>query len=102
MKPVSMPTVSLSTLATGARQLVVQEPLETTLCSLFSVSWLTPNTMVASAFSAGGEMRLSLLLGVEDAGAFHRDVNAEVLPRQFRRVALGSNLDLAVADADRV
>ena len=30
MKPVSMPTVSFSTLATGARQLVVQEPLETT------------------------------------------------------------------------
>ena len=30
MKPVSMPTVSFSTFATGARQLVVHEPFETT------------------------------------------------------------------------
>ena len=42
MKPFSMPTASLSTLATGARQLVVQEALETTLWSLVSLSWLTP------------------------------------------------------------
>src|SRR6478736_5530544 len=55
MKPVSMPTVSFKTLATGARQLVVQEPLETTLWSFVSLSWLTPNTMVASALSAGAE-----------------------------------------------
>ena len=38
MKPLSMPTASLSTLATGARQLVVQEALEMTLCSLVSLS----------------------------------------------------------------
>ena len=34
MKPLSMPTASLSTLATGARQLVVHEALETTVCAL--------------------------------------------------------------------
>ena len=31
MKPFSMPTASFSTLATGARQLVVQDALETTM-----------------------------------------------------------------------
>ena len=43
-----------------------------------------------------------LVLGGEDAGAFHRDVDAEVLPRQLRRVALGGDLDLVAADHDRV
>jgi hypothetical protein len=33
MKPCSMPTVSISTLASGARQLVVQEAFEMTWCS---------------------------------------------------------------------
>ena len=47
-------------------------------------------------------MRDSLGLGAEDAGAFHRDVDAEFLPRQLGRIALGGNLDFAVADADRV
>ena len=42
MKPLSMPTASLSTFTTGARQLVVQDALETTVCDLFSLSWLTP------------------------------------------------------------
>ena len=37
-----MPIVSFSTLATGARQLVVQEALETIVCSAVSLSWLTP------------------------------------------------------------
>ena len=38
MKPLSMPTASLSTFATGARQLVVHEALETTVCALVSLS----------------------------------------------------------------
>ncbi len=42
MKPVSMPTVSFSTFATGARQFVVHEPFETTMWSLVSLSWFTP------------------------------------------------------------
>jgi hypothetical protein len=33
---------SFSTLATGARQLVVHEAFETTMWSLVSLSWLTP------------------------------------------------------------
>ena len=42
IKPLSMPTASCRTLTTGARQLVVHEPLETTVCALLSLSWLTP------------------------------------------------------------
>src|SRR5439155_16161078 len=69
MKPVSMPTVSFKTFATGARQLVVQEPLETTRWSLVSLSWLTPNTMVASAPSDGAETSTRLAPAVRCAEA---------------------------------
>src|SRR6185295_9145328 len=69
MKPVSMPTVSFKTLATGARQLVVHEPLETTRWSLVSLSWLTPNTMVASAPSEGAETSTRLAPAVRCATA---------------------------------
>ena len=48
MKPASMPKVSLSTLATGARQLVVQEALEMTWCLAGSYFlWLMPRQIVA-------------------------------------------------------
>ena len=54
MNPVSMPKESLSTLATGARQLVVHEALEMTWCSagLYAES-LTPMQIVMSSFFAG-------------------------------------------------
>src|SRR5258708_32618388 len=47
-------------------------------------------------------MRGGLVLGDEEAGAFERDVYAHVLPRKLRWVALGVDLDLAIAEADRV
>ena len=103
MWPRSMPTRSLSTLATGARQLVVQEALLTTVCSGRSWSWLTPKTTVRSAPSAGAETSTflapaprwprGLLLAGEDAGAFQDDVDAELAPGQLREVALGQHLD---------
>ena len=37
-----MPTLSCSTLASGARQLVVHDALEITVSLAFSVRWLTP------------------------------------------------------------
>ena len=40
--PFSIPIASFRTLATGERQFVVQEALDTTMSSLVSVSWLTP------------------------------------------------------------
>ena len=42
-------------------------------------------------------LRRRLALG-EDAGAFERHIDAELAPRQFRRVALGGDADLAAAD----
>src|SRR5216683_1844017 len=52
-----MPNVSCKTLATGAKQFVVQEALETTLCFAGSyVLSFTPRTKVASGPSAGAEM----------------------------------------------
>src|SRR2546427_11064755 len=55
--PLLMPKVSCETLATGARQFVVHEALETTLC--FEGSYVlsfTPRTKVASGPSAGAEI----------------------------------------------
>ena len=42
-------------MAIGARQLVVQDALEITVISDVMVSWLTPNTIVASTPSAGAD-----------------------------------------------
>jgi len=54
------------------------------------------------ALGAGGEMRRGFRLGAEDAGAFQRDVDAEVFPGQCGRIAVRGDLDLAVAEADRI
>src|SRR4249920_3527615 len=51
-----MPKLSCSTLATGARQLVVQDALEITVISLVITPWFTPYTTVASTASAGAEI----------------------------------------------
>jgi len=49
-----MPKLSCRTLATGARQFVVQDALETMWCLDGSyLSWFTPSTMVMSSFFAG-------------------------------------------------
>ena len=45
--------------------------------------------------------RGGLALG-EDAGAFERDVDPELFPRQLRRVALGGDADLAAAGVEPV
>ena len=96
MMPCSMPTASCSTLATGARQLVVQDALETTRCVLrqLVVVDAVDDGQVGTvgrrrnddALGAGGEMRRGLVLGGEDAGAFERDIDVELLPRQLGRV----------------
>src|SRR5260370_35231351 len=51
-----MPKLSCSTLAMGARQLVVQDALDTTVMSLVITAWFTPYTTVASTPSAGAEI----------------------------------------------
>src|SRR5205823_2905084 len=57
MVPRSILKLSLMTLATAARQFVVQEALEMTLCRAGSYLFsFTPRTMVMSSFFAGAEM----------------------------------------------
>ena len=57
MVPLWILKLSCSTLATGARQFVVQEALDTMLCLAGSyLSSFTPRTMVMSSFFAGAEM----------------------------------------------
>ena len=55
----SMPNVSLMTLVRGAKQLVVQEALETTFISGRSSSWLTPMTNVGVSSSLAGAVRMT-------------------------------------------
>src|SRR6266545_6573489 len=55
--PFWRPNLSTSTLATGARQLVVQDALEMMLCLARSyILSFTPSTSVTSSFLAGAEM----------------------------------------------
>src|SRR5208282_1628068 len=57
MVPQMILKVSLITLATGARQFVVQDALDTMWCFAGSYfSWLTPSTIVRSSFLAGAVM----------------------------------------------
>src|SRR4028119_2523695 len=51
-----MPKLSLSTLASGARQLVVQDALLIIVCEPSYCSWLTPMTMVRPSPVAGAEV----------------------------------------------
>src|SRR5215469_9057493 len=50
IRPSTMPNLSCTTLARGARQLVVQEALETTVISFRYPSWLTPMTNIGASF----------------------------------------------------
>ena len=57
MLPSLMPKLRCSTRATGARQLVVHEALDTMWCFSGSYwSWFTPMTMVMSSSLAGAVM----------------------------------------------
>ncbi len=61
MKPSSMPKLSSRILAIGARQLVVQEALETMRCWGPRMSSLTPITTMASISSFAGTVRMTFL-----------------------------------------
>src|SRR5215469_18295825 len=50
IRPSTIPNLSCTTLARGARQPVVQEALETTVISLRYPSWLTPITNMGASF----------------------------------------------------
>ena len=56
---------------------------------------------VRVAINGFGRIGRLVALG-EDAGALHDQIDAERLPRQLGRIALGGHLDRAVADGDGV
>ena len=103
-----MPIASY-TLATGARQLVVQEALEMMLCDSGSYSSkLTPraNVMSGLPLKRGDDdllgARVQVLGGVlalgEQPGGLNHDVGPDVAPRQLRGVLLGEDLELVAVD----
>ena len=51
---------------------------------------------------AGRQVRGGLVAGGEDAGAFERDVDAEVLPGKLGRVLDRGDLELLLADGDGI
>ncbi|CPM72294.1 Uncharacterised protein [Bordetella pertussis] len=79
IRPVSTPSLSCSGLTSGARQLVVHEALEITVCSALSTFWFTPNTMVAStSLPPGAEMMTFLAPPFRCAPAFSLEVKKPV------------------------
>jgi len=73
-----MPNASCSTLAIGARQLVVHDAFETMVMSAVSDESLTPCTMVASAPSPGAEINTRLAPAVSSIEALSRAVKMPV------------------------
>ena len=74
-----MPIFSCSTLASGARQLVVHEAFEITVSEALSTPSLTPMTTVLStSLSPGAEMMTFLAPAVMCAEAFALEVNRPV------------------------
>ena len=111
--PEAMPKVSLRTLTTGARQLVVQLALEMMLCLAASyLSSLTPRTMVMSSLVAGAEMMTFLTVVPRWALAFSASVKKPVdsttiwAPTEAQSslagIALGEDFDLLAVDGDEV
>ena len=79
IRPSAIPNLSCTTLARGAKQLVVQEALETTTISFVYVSRLTPHTKVGVSLSlAGAEMMTFLAPALTCAIAFSVVVNTPV------------------------
>src|ERR1700722_19538707 len=99
MMPEAMPKVSLMTLTTGARQLVVQLALEMMLCLAASYfSLLTPMTTVMSSPFAGAEMMTLRAPALRWPLAFSASVNRPVdsmtysTPSCFQGRAVGPSL----------
>ena len=93
-----MPKLSFRTLAIGARQLVVQEALETKFMSFVYLSKLTPQTNIGvvvlgrsrhdDLLGTGSQMWAgSLLLSQEQAGGLDNILSAELAPGQIGGVA---------------
>ena len=95
-----MPKVSSRTLATGVRQLVVQEALLMILCfALSMVVWLMPKATVMSGLVAGAEMSTRGAPAARWVSAFSRAVNRPVhsMTRSTLLAAWGSSAGFLMA-----
>ena len=106
-----MPNVSSSTLASGARQFVVHDAFEMTVCA-----WRVVHVVVDAhadhrvgvarrrgdddALGAALQVRRGLLAGGEETGRLDDDVDAVVAPRDLGRLARLELLDLATVDRE--
>src|SRR5699024_4842061 len=97
IRPSTMPNLSLRTLVMGARQLVVQDALETTFMSGVYLSRFTPQTKVGVSLSfAGAEMTTFLAPPLKWAEAFSVVQNTPVdstmysAPQDFQLMLAGS------------
>ena len=114
INPSAMPKPSLSsTCTTGARQLVVQEALETMwwLAAIVEVIVDAHHDSEVFAlgrcgddhlFGAGLDVALGFLGGGEQAGGLDHDVHAEFLPRQAAGLAGADHFHLVAVDDDCV
>ena len=105
-----MPTVSCSTLATGARQLVVHEALEMTWCCVAVVGLVEVDAEHDGhvrvgrrrgdddLLGAGVEVLGGVLAVGEQAGGLDHHVGAELAPGQRAGIALGQHADLLAVD----
>jgi hypothetical protein len=104
-----MPQLSFSTLAIGARQLVVQEALETCLALVGGVvdahdehrGVVLRRGRHDHALRAGLDVPFGLGLLQEETGAFQHVFGADVAPLQVRGIALGGEADLLAVDDQR-
>src|SRR6187551_727652 len=78
MEPCTIVKLSFNTLATGAKQLVVQEALEIMVSVAFNTLSFTPNTTVASTSVPGAEMMTFLAPAAKCKAAFSLLVNMPV------------------------
>src|SRR4051812_3696220 len=77
IRPSRMPKLSLMTLAKGARQLVVQDALETMFCAELYFSWFTPMTNMGAS-AEGAEITTFLAPAMRWPWAFSTVVNRPV------------------------
>jgi len=92
MNPRSIPNDSCRTLATGARQFVVHEALETIRASGVSTSSLTPSTTIASTSSFGGTVRITFFAPARRCGSIFarcRKTPVDSITRSTRSSAHG-------------
>src|SRR5690606_7257391 len=78
MRPSTMPKFSWMTFARGARQLVVQDALDTTFISFVYLLWLTPITNIGVLSFAGAVMTTFFAPPLKWAEAFSEVVNTPV------------------------